>query len=160
MIPQKPNKNHPILLRTFSFFEYFFYFGIMKAPILFLLLTITVSSNAQNKESFYVFDADWKPAKMDSAHFLLHVHQMNDTCWQWDYYNYSGPLLKIEQYRNKEGNELDGESYYYNERGWLDSTSTYKRGKKNGDFVKMSGDSLKWQTKYVYLNDSLIEVVD
>ncbi|MHA4809529.1 energy transducer TonB [Flavitalea flava] len=132
----------------------------MKTPFLFLLLSLSVSAIAQNQESFYVFDADWKPTKIDSAHFLLHVHQMNDTCWRWDYYNFSGPLLRTEQYRDKDAKEFDGVSYHYNENGWLDSTSSYKRGKKNGDFVKMSGDSLKWQTRYVYRDDSLIEVVD
>jgi protein TonB len=133
----------------------------MRVSILFFLLTVTISAIAQDsKDFFYAFDADWKPAKIESAHFLIHVHQMNDTCWQWDYYNFRGPLVKIEQYRDKGGIELDGVDYFYNERGWVDSTSTYKRGKKNGDFVKMSGDSLKPKTKYVYKDDSLVEVVD
>jgi periplasmic protein TonB len=132
----------------------------MKILILLLLSTLTIPAIAQQKEFFYVFDANWKPTKLDSAHFFVHVHQVNDSCWQSDYYHFSGSLIKAEQYRNRERNELDGLSYHYNERGWLDSTSTYKRGKKDGDFVKMNGDSLKWQTKYVYQNDSLLEVID
>jgi protein TonB len=132
----------------------------MKAPLLFLLLTFSLSAIAQSKEFFYVFDGNWKPTKLDSAHFLLHVHEVNDTCWQWDYYHIAGPLVKTEQYRDKDGNELDGSSRFYNERGWLDSTAAYKRGRKDGYFRKMQGDSLKWKTEYLYRNDSLINVKD
>ncbi len=132
----------------------------MKVIGLFLLLTFSLSAIAQNKESFYVFDGNWKPTKLDSAHFLLHVHEVNDTCWQWDYYHITGPLVKTEQYRDKDGNELDGSSRFYNERGWLDSTASYKRGRKDGYFRKMNGDSLKWKTEYLYRGDSLINVKD
>ena len=54
----------------------------------------------------------------------------------------------------------DGVSYYYNQKGYLDSMTTWLRGRKNGDSWKLSGDSLKDKMKYLYLNDSLIEVID
>jgi len=133
---------------------------MMKIISLFFGLILALTVRSQEKESFYVFDADWKPTKIDSARFLLHVHHVNDSCWQWDYYNFSGPLLKTEQYRDKDGTELNGASKHYNEKGWLDSTSTYRRGKKNGDFLKVSSDSFAVQVKYVYRDDSLVEVID
>ena len=71
-------------------------------PLVFMLILAT-NARSQEKESFYVFNADWKATKIDSAHFLLHVHQVNDSCWQWDYYHFIGPLLKTEQYLDKEG---------------------------------------------------------
>jgi periplasmic protein TonB len=132
----------------------------MKAWLLYILLILTISAAGQSKESFYVFNAEWQPTKLDSARFLLPVHQVNDSCWQWDYYNFSGPLLKTEQYKDKAGSELDGVCYHYDQTGWLDSSSMYKRGKKNGDFVKMSAGSIKWQTRYVYKDDSLVAVED
>jgi protein TonB len=132
----------------------------MKITPLFFLLILTVTARAQQKESFYVFDADWKPTKIDSAHFLLRVHQVNDTCWQWDYYNFTGPLVKSERYLDKDGHALNGFCIYYNRNGWLDSTSMYLRGKKNGDCWKFRGDSFKIVMKYVYRDDALVETID
>ena len=123
-----------------------------------LLLTLTVRS--QEKDAFYVFDSDWKPTKIKSAHFLLHTHQVNDTCWQWDYYNFNGPLIKTERYLDKDGKELNGVFNHYNEKGMLDSTAMFRKGRRNGDCMKLSGDRLTIKLKYVYRDDSLIEVID
>lgn len=126
--------------------------------LLFFLLMLSTTAKSQEKESFYVFDADWKPTKIESAHFLLHTHQVNDTCWQWDSYNFVGPLVKTEQYRDKGGTELEGVSNYYNEQGFIDSIATFRRGRRNGDSWKLSGSRYKF--KYIYRDDSLIEVID
>jgi len=130
-----------------------------KLPQVFLLL-LSLKGRSQEKESFYVFDTNWKPAKIKTAHFFLRTHQVNDSCWKWDYYNYMGPLVKTEQYRDKEGNELNGPSYYYDQKGSIDSITNFWKGRKNGDSWKIDGDSLKALMKYVYLNDSLIETID
>src|SRR5438445_3247723 len=132
----------------------------MKHIPLILLSLLTITARSQEKESFYVFDANWKPTKIDSAHFLVHVHQMNDTCWQYDYYNFTGPLIRSERYRDRDGNILHGAVHYYNEKGWSDSIGTYRMGKKNGDFYRLSEDSLHFLVKYVYRDDVLIETVD
>jgi protein TonB len=132
----------------------------MKRIPLYFLLILTTQTRAQEKQSLYVFDANWNPTKMDSAHFLLRVHQVNDSCWQWDYYNIIGPLLKTEQFRDKNGNELDGISHYYNGKGWLDSTASFRKGRKNGDFYKLRSDTFTIALKYKYLDDSLVEVID
>lgn len=132
----------------------------MRIKPLFFLLLLTITVKAQEKESFYVFDADWKPTKPKSARFFLHVHQVNDNCWQWDYYNFIGPLLKTEQFSDKMGQVRNGTCYHYNEKGWLDSTSMYRAGKKNGDFYKLRGDTLQYIAKYVYRDDSLVDVID
>src|SRR6516162_3684705 len=98
----------------------------MKMMSLLALIFVSTTLRSQDSESFYVFNADWKPTKMDSAHFFLRVHKINDSCWQWDYYNFSGPLIKSERFRDKDGEQLDGVSYHYDESGRLDSTSVYK----------------------------------
>ncbi|MBS1604437.1 MAG: TonB family protein, partial [Bacteroidetes bacterium] len=128
-------------------------------PLIFLLFIGKVAWS-QEKESFYVFNASWKPTKIDSAHFLLHVHRVNDSCWQWDYYNFTGPLLKSEQYLDKEGNQLNGLTRLYNDKGMLDSAVTYKLGRLDGDAYKLGGDSFHIQMKYRYRNDSLLSIVD
>jgi protein TonB len=129
-----------------------------KTPLLFLLI-ISLYGRSQDNEVFYVFDANWKPTKIQLARFFLHTYAVNDSCWQWDYYNFMGPLLKTEQYRNKDGGEMNGVCYYYNNNGIIDSSTNYYHGKKNGDSWRMA-DSSKNRISYKYLDDSLIEVVD
>ncbi len=132
---------------------------MIKTP-LFLLICFSLTARSQKRESFYVFDSKWKPTKIETAHFILHTYQVNDTCWQWDFYNFFGPLIKTEQYRDKEGGDMNGVSYYYNERGYIDSMAHFREGRLNGDSYKLTGDSLKHQIRYVYRNDTLIEKVD
>lgn len=132
----------------------------MKNFPLVLLITISITAKAQDNEFFYVFDANWKPTKIESARFMLHTHMVNDTCWQFDFYNFMGPLIKMEQYRDKDGAEINGISRHYNKKGLLDSTGQFNRGKRNGEFVKLTGDPLKSKWEYFYQDDSLIEVID
>jgi protein TonB len=129
-----------------------------KLPLVFLLI-ISFKARSQEKESFYIFDANWKPTKIQPADFFLDTQQVNDSCWQWDYYNYMGPLLKTEHYQDNEGKELNGVSYYYDKKGSVDSMTTYSRGKKNGDSWKWSATP-KARMTYRYLNDSLVEFID
>ncbi len=132
----------------------------MRTIPLILLMLMALAARSQEHESYYVFNADWKPSKIDSAHYLLHVHYVNDTCWQWDYYNFFGPMLKSEQYADKNGQHLNGITRIYNGKGLLDSTATYKTGKLNGDAYKIGEDSFHIKMKYVYQDDSLISVID
>ena len=132
----------------------------MKCLPLILLLSFSITARSQDEGSLYVFDTNWKPTKIETAHFLLHTHQVNDTCWQFDFYNFVGPLIKSEQYRDKDGNEINGVSHHYNENGYVDSTGYFSRGKRNGEFLKLDGDSHKYMWKYIYRDDSLIEVID
>jgi protein TonB len=132
----------------------------MKCLPLFLLLTLSLTIQAQDNESFYVFDADWKATKLEFAHFMLHTHKVNDTCWQFDFYNFMGPLIKMEQYRDKDGNEINGVSRHYNKDGMIDSIGQFSGGRRNGEFIKLTGDPLKSKWKYIYQDDSLLEVID
>jgi len=132
----------------------------MKCLPLILLIVLSFTAKAQNSESFYVFDADWKPTKIESAHFLLHTHMVNDTCWQFDFYNFLGPLIKMEQYRDKDGTVINGISRHYNKKGYIDSTGVFSKGMRNGEFIKLVGDPLKSKWKYIYRDDSLLEVID
>jgi protein TonB len=113
-----------------------YYFNRMKITPLLFLLILSLVGRSQEKDSYYVFDANWKPTKIESAYFFLHTHAVNDSCWQWDFYNFMGPLVKTEQYRDKKGEVPDGVSYYYDHRGYLDSMTTFQKGKKNGDSWK------------------------
>lgn len=130
-----------------------------KLPLIFLM-AFSIKAKSQDNESFYVFDANWKTTNIEMAHFMLHTHIVNDTCWQFDFYNFMGPLIKMERYRDKDGHEIDGVSRHYNKDGYVDSIGYFRRGKRNGDFFKLTSDSLKYKWKYIYQDDSLVAVVD
>jgi protein TonB len=132
----------------------------MKCLLVCFLLTLSIAAKSQTEESFYVFDKNWDPTKVETAHFLLHTHRINDTCWQYDFYNFLGPLIKMERYRDKEGKVINGISHHYNEKGLIDSTGNFHNGKRNGEFLKREGDPLKSRWKYIYREDSLIEIID
>jgi protein TonB len=132
----------------------------MKKIIPVFLLFLSLKVRSQEKESFYVFDENWKPTKLKTAHFFVHSHEVNDSCWQWDFYNFVGPLIKTEQFGDKDANERNGVSYYYNRNGLLDSMTSYRSGKKNGRSWKMVPDSLKVWMEYSFLDDSLVELTD
>jgi protein TonB len=132
----------------------------MRSLPLLLLLALSITAKSQKDESFYVFDADWNATKIETAHFLLHTHRINDTCWQFDFYNFLGPLIKMERYRDKEGTVINGISRHYNKKGLIDSTGNFHNGKRNGEFIKLEGDPLKPRWKYIYREDSLIDAID
>jgi TonB family protein len=140
----------------------FSYFSIMKIKPLLLLLIPIQFAYSQEKESFFVFDENWKPTDVKTAKFILRVQNLNDTSWQWDYYNMFGPLLKTEHYKSKEAKMLHGSVAYYNSDGFLDSTGTYVNGKKEGDFWRITEDSMRlsWEWRYVYHNDTLTKVIN
>jgi len=96
----------------------------------------------------------------EGAHFLLHVHKLAEDCWQWDYYNFVGPLLKSEQYADKDGHNRNGVTRFYNGEGLLDSSATFKDGKMDGDAYKLTTDSFRIKMKYVYRDDTLVSVID
>jgi periplasmic protein TonB len=130
----------------------------MNRSILLSCLLVSLSIRAQEKENFYVFNSREEPTNIDSAKFLMRVLYLNDTCWQWDYYNFFGPLISSEQFIDKKGTALHGEVRYYNPQGCLDSMGTMRNGKKHGDFYKLfpRSDSLKFQTWYKFEDDKLV----
>lgn len=134
----------------------------MKIIPLFLLVAIAGSASGQQEDAFYQLDAAWKPTpNKDSAKYFIRLKEVSPTCWQWDYYNMTGPLMRTEQYRDKDGKVMEGTSYYYDHTGRLDSTAQYSGGKLNGDAWKYAiSDSLITKYKYVYKDDSLVDFVD
>lgn len=134
----------------------------MKPFLLLILLAMVFPGRAQKNESFYVFDSTWSPTSIDSAHFLLRVTKLQDTAWKYDYYNFIGPLIKSETYRDKSGTTLNGTVHYYDPNGSLDSMGVYNMGRKHGYFykTKLVRDTLKYIYEYVYREDSLIESTD
>lgn len=105
------------------------------ALLLVSLLFLIYFSFAQKKENestfYYAFDAAWKPCKIEEASFLGVFESINDTTHQWSYYNFSGPLLSIETYRDKEGMIANGYFSYFDKNGLIDSSGYTLNGKKD-----------------------------
>ena len=122
----------------------------MKYTLLLVSLLILIQSAfAQKKKkepvSFYVFDAAWKPCNIEDAAFLGSFESINDTTHQWKYYHFSGPLLSIETYRDKEGTIPNGYFSYFDENGLIDSSGYTFNGKKDKEWYYFSDTLSIWQ---------------
>ncbi|GAO42642.1 energy transducer TonB [Flavihumibacter petaseus] len=133
----------------------------MRHLILALLspLFLATSGNAQKlkDENFYVFDANWKGAEIEQAVYMLRTYKVNDTCYQWEFYNFKGPILRSEQSRDKDGDIMHGVCYHYDGNGILDSISRFYQGKKHGESARLKTDSFRYDIVYTYENDQLVK---
>jgi protein TonB len=125
--------------------------------IIYCLFTFSVCAQKNKSvEKFYVFDKDWKGTTTDKAVYMIYVQQKNDTTWQWNYYNYIGPLLYIESYRNEKSDIPNGYHAYFNKKGKIDSSGDFINGIKNGSWFYY-GDSLNPQKRITYENGLAIK---
>ncbi len=120
-------------------------------------------SFAQDINKFYALDSNLNETVLDSSKYILWVHKLDNSDWQFDYYRTWGPLVKTQTFADREGTILNGRSSRYNSFGNLDSTGIFDHGKKNGSFFKLKSytpDSIVtvWQTDYV--NDSVVKSID
>jgi TonB family protein len=132
---------------------------ILPACFIFCFLT----SYSQDKNKFYALDAKLKETVLDSSKYILWVHEIEDSNWQFDYYKTWGPLVKTQTFADREGTVLNGRSSIYNSFGNLDSTGIYDHGKKNGSFFKLksySKDSMVTIRQTDYVEDSLVKMKD
>ena len=125
------------------------------------LATLLCIAQKKNKpvEKFYVFDKNWKGCAQDTATYMLYVQQINDTAWQYNYYNYLGPLLYIETYKSEDSEIPHGYFAYFNQKGTLDSTGIYLNGFKNGDWI-FYDDSISLKKRFSYQNGKMINTWD
>lgn len=135
----------------------------MKLFLLFCFSIFNLLSYSQDKNKFYALDASLQETVLDSSVYLLWVHEIEDSNWQFDYYRTWGPLVKSQTFADREGSVLNGRTSIYNTYGNLDSTGIFSYNKKNGPFIKyisLSKDSILESKHYDYKNDSLIKMVN
>ena len=58
--------------------------------------------------------------------------KINDTCWRVEYYNPSGPLYKMETYKDKKKKQPHGRFAFYDANGMADSSGYYIDGLRQG----------------------------
>src|SRR5579871_5131847 len=100
--------------------------SVKQLLLFFSLLVLTITTHGQRarskkEPSFYVFDANWKGTSIESAVYLLVVNQEADTLWRFDTYTMTGPLIKSEHFKDKDGNIAEGRFVFYNSKGTIDS---------------------------------------
>ncbi len=113
-----------------------FLFAIKKGFVLLLFFALMNTCFCQKTTgNFYIYKQDGSPAAdMKEAVFLLHVFPLNDTTYLSRYYNFKGPMLRQESYKDSNLTIPNGRFCWYNNKGFLDSTGTVTGGKKHGNW--------------------------
>ncbi|MBX2923456.1 MAG: energy transducer TonB [Chitinophagaceae bacterium] len=108
----------------------------MKTLLIFFSLLTVISLHAQKSKksnvTLYVFDKNWKGCKPEDAKYLGCLQKLSDTAYEWRYYQYDGPLMSVETYKDKEATLPHGAIIYYGADGRMDSSGHTFEGKKNG----------------------------
>jgi protein TonB len=135
----------------------------MKFFLLFILVLISFKNHAQkNKDksvSIFVYDENWNPCKIENAKFLAEVEKINDTTWKWKNYNFTGPLLSIETYRDRDSQFPHGYFAWFDSNGLIDSAGMVTNGKKHGNWFYYTDTLSVWQSEK-YNNGLLLEKKD
>jgi protein TonB len=134
----------------------------MKALFICVFLLSAITSQAQTSKknvTLYVFDQNWKGCKLEEAKYLACQQKLGDTAYEWKYYQFDGPLLSIETYKDKETNIPHGAFTYYGADGQMDSSGYTFEGKKN-DWWYYYTDSFTLWKKEKYEMGKLVTRMD
>lgn len=133
--------------------------------LLILILCIASASaavaqkGADDKESYYVFDKDWKPCDIKAASYMAVVNKLNDTAFEWKFYNYTGPLISIETFRDNERSALNGYVAYYDTKGRIDSSGFTVNGIRDSTWYFYDDTLFVWLEKK-YTNGQLTDTTN
>ena len=112
------------------------YFVTMKLLFTLLLgLTIQQGFAQLSDVQFFYFNKDWKQISADSAAYLIRVGQTADSGYQWTYYNFLGPRIKQESFKDVKATVRNGKFTYYQANGRVDSAGEYKNNLLEGTWV-------------------------
>ena len=108
-----------------------------------LLAFVANNCFAQSTDGlFYVFNADWSPAKsFDKCTYFMHEKKESDTAYMCRYYSKVGPMIKQECYRDSALSIPSGFFCWYDENGKIDSCGNVLNFKKDGRWLYFMGDS-------------------
>lgn len=131
------------------------------AALLMCIVAFTVNAQKnKSKETFYIFKSDGQPApKIEDAAYLGRLLKVSDTCWQWDLYNFIGPKIKCESYKDEKQTVIHGRQVYYNISGYFDSVGSRVNGILDGDWTYFN-DTGRAIIKKEYDHGTLVSVTD
>jgi len=119
----------------------------------------TQLSAQKNEDQIFLFDKDWKATDVKKAHYLLRIKQLDDSIWQWDTYNILGPLIRIEHFKDRNGEIADGQVLFFSAKGMIDSVHNYKNGLADGEW-RYKNDTGRMAIAKVYSAGILIRTKD
>ena len=130
-------------------------------PILFFLCptTVVAQKSAAEKETYYVYDENWKPCAVDAAKYLAVVNKLNDTTFEWKYYNYTGPLVYVRTYKDQAATILNGYLAYFDTKGSIDSSGYALNGNRDSTWYFYDDTLFIWLQKE-YNNGELISTIN
>ncbi len=87
------------------------------------------TANAQDiEDGYYFLNKEYKPSDEKKAIYLLRIYTLADSCRQYSYYHFLGPLIRIETYKGKGAKLRQGFFAWYNKSGVMDSSGYYDEG--------------------------------
>lgn len=86
-------------------------------------------------DEFYVLDANWRGTTIEKAIYFCRLRKIDDTTYRWDNYNMYGPLVKVETFKNKQGDTAHGYFAFFYPNGWIDSSGHYFNGLAQGTWT-------------------------
>ena len=123
-----------------------------------LIFPVIVTAQ-QTKEYFYLYDSAWNSCKAENAKYMAFVKEVNDTTYRWNYYNYTGPIITVETYRDKDAKIPNGFFAWYDSNGIIDSSGYTVNGKKSGNWYTYS-DTLSVIAGQKWKEGKLIRMID
>jgi len=132
-------------------------------PVLFAIFILASMCAAAQEENTLTrvlfYDANWKPAKPKKAAFLVEQKYINDTLWEWNYYQTKSPRFLSVQFKDQKGGAMNGHYITYTPDGYPDTTGYYMNGKKHGEWtIRASNHQLLYELHYI--NDELVAKFD
>ena len=117
---------------------------------------VSAQKNQKGEISYYVFNANGEPCKIEEGKFIGILEKLADTAWQWKYYNFTGPIISVETYSDIEMTTPAGYFAFFDNNGKIDSSGFVAEGKKDKIWYYFD-DSLKIIQKEKFNQGVLLE---
>lgn len=136
----------------------------MKKSLLALLCLIAVyeiaAQSASDKSKYFLWDKNWKSVqKAEEAAFLARLWKVDDTSWQWDMYNYVGPLIASQRFKDENIQLAHGRQIHYHPSGYIDSMGMAMNGRLEGEWYYFN-DTGKSVTKKIFEKGRIVSIKD
>lgn len=111
----------------------------------FIIFFNTATFSQKNNVNIYAFDENWKSCTIENAKYLSFQERVSDTVWEWKNYNFSGPLISIETYKDEKAAIPHGYFAWFDSNGLIDSAGFTYEGKKDKTWYYYTDTLSVWQ---------------
>jgi periplasmic protein TonB len=107
----------------------------MKPVLLIAFMLAAICADAQGLNEVLFYDNNGKPARPKKAAMIVEKKYINDTLWEWNYYEAKSPRVLSVRYKDQQGKVRNGEYTTYTEEGYIDTSGYYRNGKRDGEWT-------------------------